>query len=83
MSLLHSKYNELDMPRGVAYSADLLMDSAKKGGKERTQTTARRNKNNESESQWGARVMHCWSRDICTVVIYMPTTFQHSVNHKL
>ena len=34
----------LATPRVAAYAADLLMDSAKKGGKERTHTTAIRNK---------------------------------------
>ena len=43
----------LDTPRGVAYAADLLVDSAKKAGKERTQTTARRNQNNASERRFG------------------------------
>ena len=64
------------MPRGVAYAADLLMESAKKVEKEQTQTTARRNQNKASERRWGETVdallvsRHSHSG-------YLPTTLHH------
>ena len=59
----------------VAYAADLLIDSAKKGcGGERTQTVARTNGNNASE-RWGTTEAFLGSiSDIATISALSPYT---------
>ena len=74
------KYTRRDTTRGVACAADMLIDRAKKLGKERTQTTARRNQNNSMLTSGGGvePLTHCLSQDIPTAVSYLPLTLHHS-----